>query len=168
MKRVKEHMVRTIKWLWMALLCGLCGAYAGDHNLQPAQALPAYGQECAACHLAYPPALLPAESWQRIMAGLSRHYGTDASLEAAQVQAIGRWLNSEAGTYKKVRAVPEQDRITRSDWFVREHRKVAPAVWQLPSVKSPAQCAACHTRAEVGSFRERELRRPAGMVGSFE
>lgn len=159
--------MRMIKLLWLAWLCGRAGANAGDHNLQPSQVLPLYGQECAACHLAYPPALLPSDSWQRIMGGLARHYGTDASLEAAQVQAIGQWLQGQAGTYKKLRTAPEQDRITRSDWFVREHRQVPAAVWQLASVQSPAQCAACHTRAEQGSFRERELQSPAGMSGRF-
>ena len=151
-----------------ALLFGAaCAAHAGGHKLQPSSALPAFGQECAACHVAYPPALLPAESWRRIMTGLSGHYGVDASLDAAQVQAIGQWLQSQAGTYKKVRTSPPQDRITRSDWFVREHRQVSPAVWRLASVQSPAQCNACHSQADQGRFGERELKSPAGMDGGF-
>ena len=28
--------------------------------------LPKYQQECAACHVAYPPGMLPADSWQRL------------------------------------------------------------------------------------------------------
>jgi hypothetical protein len=44
-----------------------------DGNLQPRLALPIYKQECAACHLAYPPGLLPARSWSRIMSGLDKH-----------------------------------------------------------------------------------------------
>ena len=166
MTPTKKNMVRIHWFLGLAMLCGV--AYAGSPKFQPVQALPVYAQECAACHLAYPPALLPAESWARVMAGLSRHYGTDASLEPGQVQAIGRWLQSEAGTGKKWGMAPTQDRITRSDWFVREHRKVAPEVWRLPGVQSPAQCGACHTRAGLGSFGERELRRPVGMKGGFQ
>ncbi len=150
-----------------ALLCAVGAAHAGRDKLQPAQALPMYGHECAACHVAYPPALLPADSWARIMGGLSQHYGVDASLDAAQVQTIGQWLQRQAGTYKKVRAQPPQDRITRSDWFVREHRQVAPEVWRLASVQSPAQCSACHTQAEQGRFGERGLQQPAGMRGGF-
>jgi hypothetical protein len=30
-------------------------------------------------------------------------------------------------------------------------------------VKSPANCGACHTQADRGSFREHELRAPAGL-----
>ena len=35
-------------------------------------------QECGECHMAFQPALLPAESWRRIMTGLSDHFGEDA------------------------------------------------------------------------------------------
>lgn len=125
---------------------------------------PAYTQECAACHVAYPPGLLPARSWQRIMSGLDRHYGTDASLDAATVQQLGAWLQSHAGTDKRVAEEPPQDRITRAAWFERKHRKVEAAVWQLPSVKSAANCAACHPGAEQGRFDNDELRIPAGLT----
>jgi hypothetical protein len=36
----------------------------------------------------------------------------------------------------------------------REHRKVSEAVWNRPSVKGPANCAACHTRADQGDYDE--------------
>ena len=49
-----------------------------------------------ACHVAYPPGLLPAASWQRLMANLPRHFGTDASLDAATAQASCRaWLDAQ-------------------------------------------------------------------------
>lgn len=150
--------LRTAFTLCLSLTTSL--TCAGSHDLSPRQALPAYTLECAACHTAYPPALLPAESWQRVMAHLSSHYGSDASLDAAQVQAITQWLQSQAGTTRKVRTAPPQDRITLSDWFVREHSKVRPELWRHSNVRSPAQCNACHTQAENGRFGERELRLP--------
>lgn len=140
---------------------------AHGHVFQSSQTLPLYRQECAACHVAYPPALLPAQSWQRIMQGLSDHYGVDASLDADQIQHIAQWLQGQAGSYRKVHGVPAQDRITQSDWFVRKHRKVTREVWRLPSVQGPTQCAACHAQAEQGRFDEHDLRRPAGMKGDF-
>lgn len=163
----KVDVVKVNFFMMMTLSCSLSVANAGNHDFKLAQALPAYRQECASCHVAYPRALLPVDSWQRIMAGLTRHYGTDASLDADQVQTIGQWLKGQAGTFTKVRDVPPEDRISRSDWFVREHRGVAPEVWQLASVKSPAQCGACHTQADQGRFNERELRTPTGMNGGF-
>ncbi|MBC5784714.1 diheme cytochrome c [Ramlibacter sp. USB13] len=122
--------------------------------------LPQYRSECAACHIAYPPGMLPAASWQRLMANLPQHFGTDASLDAATVQSISHWLQANAGTYKRVREEPPQDRITRSAWFQRKHDDVSPATWKLPAVKSPANCAACHTTADQGVFDEHRVRIP--------
>ncbi len=142
-------------------------ARADERGLQPQQMLPQYRQECAACHLAYPPGMLPARSWNRIMGGLDRHYGTDASLDAATVAQIGKWLEGNAGTYKRVSEAPPDDRITRSAWFGRKHRELDATVWRLASVKSAANCAACHGRAEQGRFGEHELRLPAGLPDRF-
>lgn len=125
-----------------------------------ASLLPKYQQECAACHVAYPPGMLPATSWQRLMGNLKNHYGTDASLDAATIKDLSVWLGTHAGTYKRVKEEPPQDRITRSAWFIRKHDEVAPATWKLPVVKSAANCAACHTRADQGEFNERDIRIP--------
>lgn len=163
---IRNAGLRTLPAL--ALLLGLTTAALADSgNLNPRQMLPAYQQECAACHLAYPAGLLPARSWDRIMSGLDQHYGTDASLDAATVQQIGQWLQAHAGTYKRVSAEPPQDRITESDWFLRKHRKLGAPVWQHASVKSAANCAACHSRAEQGSFDERELQFPRGLDARY-
>lgn len=122
--------------------------------------LPKYRKECSACHVAYPPGMLPAASWQRVMGNLQNHYGTDASLDAATLQELSGWLKAHAGTYKRVSASPPDDRITRSAWFIREHNEVPAATWKLPAVKSAANCAACHTQADQGDFRERNIRIP--------
>ena len=155
----------------MALLLGLSAlatAHADGQRAMPRDMPPAYQAECAACHTAYPPGMLPARSWQRIMAGLDRHYGTDASLDAATVRQLSGWLQTNAGTYRRVTEEPPQDRITRSAWFARKHRGVDdPAVWKLPSVKSAANCAACHTRADQGDFDDDSVRLPAGLPWRF-
>jgi Dihaem cytochrome c len=137
------------------------GVLAGDGDrAPPVPPLPAYQQECAACHVAYPPGMLPAASWQRVMNRLTRHYGTDASLDPAAVQAISTWLAANAGTYRRVREEPLEDRITRSAWFVREHDEVPTSAWKLPAVKSAANCVACHAQADKGDFNERNVRIP--------
>ncbi|MEZ5665424.1 MAG: diheme cytochrome c [Burkholderiaceae bacterium] len=147
----------------VALFLSTTAAWADGGRSMPASVPAAYVQECAACHTAYPPGLLPASSWQRIMDGLDRHYGTDASLDAATVKQIGSWLQTHAGTYRRVTEAPAQDRITRSAWFERKHRQIDAATWALPSVKSAANCAACHTRADQGDFDDDHLRFPAGL-----
>lgn len=155
-----------------AAVLGLCLAqwplaHADSKNLQPRQTLKSYQQECAACHLAYPPGLLPARSWNRVMTGLDKHYGTDASLDEATVKQISQWLQANAGTYKRVNEEPPQDRITRSAWFERKHRKIEPAVWKHASVKTAANCAACHTQAEQGNFDDDNLRFPTGLDARY-
>jgi Dihaem cytochrome c len=150
------------RWRNLLVIAGaaLSAAGARADRVAAAPPLPAYQQECGACHLAYPPALLPAASWRQLMNNLSQHYGTDASLDAATASAISAWLDAFAASGKRARETPPQDRITRAGWFVREHREVAPAVWQRPSIKSAAQCGACHGGAEQGRFDEHDIRIP--------
>ena len=129
----------------------------GDRRGPPLPLLPKYQQECASCHVAYPPGLLPAESWRRLMTGLPRHFGADASLDAASVKVLSNWLAANAGTYKRVREAPPDDRITRSAWFTRKHDEVSTATWKRPAVKSPANCSACHAQADQGDFNEHNV-----------
>lgn len=118
--------------------------------------------ECGSCHTPFAPALLPAPSWQRIMGNLSKHYGTDASLDTASTREIGQWLQANAGNGRRASEEPPQDRITKSAWFVRQHRpgEVPTDVWKRPSVGSPVNCGACHPAAAKGNFNEHDVRIP--------
>ncbi len=149
---------RALFGLLAALGFGQAALADGDRRMLPL--LPKYQQECAACHLAYPPGMLPAASWQRIMANLPKHYGTDASLDPATVGELSTWLGANAGTYKRVSEAPPQDRITTSAWFERKHRKLAPAVWKRAAIGSRANCAACHQGADKGRFDDDHVRIP--------
>jgi hypothetical protein len=131
---------------------------ADDHAAR-VPLLPAYRAECSACHVAYPPGMLPAASWARLLHGLPRHFGTDASLDPATVTQLSTWLAANAATGRRA-AEPPQDRITQSAWFVRKHREVPTSAWQRAAVKSPANCAACHGGAEQGNFDEHAVRIP--------
>ena len=148
----------------LALLLGtglVAASHAETGDAQAAQR-GKYQQECAACHIAYPPGMLPAASWQHLMGNLGKHFGTDASLDEASLRELGGWLKSNAGTYKRVSEEPPQDRITKSAWFLRKHRddEVPASVWKRASVGSASNCAACHTNAAKGNFNEHEVRIP--------
>lgn len=123
-----------------------------------------YLQECGACHLAYPPQMLSAASWRAVMEGLPRHFGTDASLEPALHADILRYLEENASNGNTFSASGKPLlRITETRWFVHEHGEELPAdIWRHPKVKSPTNCAACHTAADKGDFSERTLRLPNG------
>jgi hypothetical protein len=114
--------------------------------------------ECGSCHVAYPPRLLPAESWRAVMSGLSKHFGSDASVDVSSATEITDFLERNAG--KKRDAGPALLRITETRWFKREHDEVADRVWKNPKINSPANCAACHTQAESGNYSERNIRIP--------
>ena len=148
-------------WAVVVALVASHAALAGDDRRAPSVApLPKYKQECAACHVAFPPGMLPADSWRRLLGNLPHHYGTDASLDTATANELAAWLAANAGTYKRVREAPPEDRITRSAWFIRKHDEVPSAVWKRPAVKSAANCAACHTQADQGDFNEHTVRIP--------
>lgn len=160
---VKYAFIAT-KYIAILTLAGLLVSSAWADAKGPAvPPLPKYQAECAACHIAYPAGMLPAASWKRVMGSLDKHYGTDASLDEASVREISQWLQVNAATYKRVREEPPQDRISSSAWFVRKHDELDPGIWKQAAVKSAANCSACHTRADKGSFSEREIAFPKGL-----
>jgi hypothetical protein len=129
---------------------------------------PKLKEDCGACHVVYPPDMLPAESWRAIMAGLDKHFGSNASLDAAAVNEITAFLEKNADTGKKSHEAPGKNetmakpllRITETGRFKSEHREVAARHWKNPKVKSPSNCGACHTKAEEGDYNERYVKIP--------
>ncbi len=93
------------------------------------------------------------------MQNLPHHFGTDASLDEASVRELSRWLTANAGSSRRL-SEPPQDRITRTGWFAHEHDDIGAATWQLPAVKSPSNCMACHAQADKGDFSEHRVRIP--------
>jgi hypothetical protein len=143
----------------LGLLAVIPTAFA-ESNGRTIPLLPKYQQECSACHVAYPPTLMPSASWVRILSNLPNHFGVDASVDSTTLKEISGWVKAHAGTYKRVSEEPSQDRITRTAWFARKHDEVSAATWKLPAVKSAANCAACHSTADKGDFNEHNVRIP--------
>jgi hypothetical protein len=131
-----------------------------DDERMPAVKNALWQSECGSCHVAFPPRLLPAESWRAVMAGLDRHFGSDASLEPAVASEIGAFLEKNADGRRHAASTRPVLRITETRWFVREHDEVPARTWKNPKVKSAANCAACHTQAESGNFSEHGIRIP--------
>ncbi|RPH63988.1 MAG: cytochrome C [Burkholderiales bacterium] len=137
-------------------------AQAGDDDYFPPVTDKATLQECGSCHLAFPPSMLPAASWKRMMAGLEDHFGDDASVDAGTAATITRYLVRNAGDARDARrdgrllrgldpnAAPL--RITELPKWRREHRKVARSDWTSKEVGTKANCAGCHVDAAQGYF----------------
>jgi mono/diheme cytochrome c family protein len=150
----------------MVLVAGLAASAtvaAGDKRF--AVDHPLYQQECGSCHVAYPPQLLSAASWRAVMAGLGKHFGSDASVDAKSRDDILRFLESRAGRRDTERNGKPLLRITETRGFVHEHSEELPRdIWKHPAVKTPANCQACHSGAEKGDYAERSLRLPKGAM----
>ena len=129
-------------------------ARADDAARAPRVALlPSYQQECAACHMAYPPGMLPAAAWTRLMDNLPRHFGTDASLDPATVRELSIWLGTNAGGDRRGRAPPPEDRITRSALVRARARQVAAGGLEASCREEPRQLHGLPHPGRQGSFR---------------
>ena len=127
----------------------------------PSDAPKSYEAECGSCHMAYPPGLLSEKSWQNVMGSLGKHFGTDASLDQKEQLEITNWLKANAATRQKYTELAPENRITKTSWFIRKHDEVRADVWKRPSIKSAANCGACHTTAAEGIFSEKSVKVPA-------
>jgi hypothetical protein len=143
----------------VAALAVVARAAAGEHARRPGGEAreglggqpvdPIYAKECGACHLAYPPSLLPAASWRKVMSGLDRHFGQDAELDEATRSRLERWLVDGAGA---ARGGEAPVRISEASWFRREHREASARVGKGRPAASFADCAACHSGAARWAF----------------
>jgi nitrate/TMAO reductase-like tetraheme cytochrome c subunit len=127
----------------------------------PSDAPKSYEAECASCHMAYPPGLMGQKSWQNIMSGLDKHFGTDASLDSKTQTEITLWLIKNAAKKEKYSVLAPENRITKTSWFISKHDEVRADVWKRVGVKSPANCSACHADAAKGDFNEDRVRIPS-------
>lgn len=126
---------------------------------------PTYRDECGSCHVPYPAALLSADSWRAMMAGLDKHFGSDATLDAETAADITRYLVAHAGRRDTLGADGKPLlRITDTRWFRKEHRDghdgITPGLLRSAAVKSPANCGACHRSAAEGDYSEDNIRLP--------
>jgi len=163
MKEIRpHHLFDAVVWTAASMFLVLLAvheAHAGEHRYDNANAV--YRAECGSCHVAYPPELLSAPSWNRVLTTLDKHYGTDASVDAGALKSIREFVVPRAGDKRRTEpaATADTPRITTSAWFVKEHGKVTQR-WTDPKIKSAANCGACHSQAAQGDFSESTLRVP--------
>lgn len=169
-----------MKRFGIALLLGICSplTLAGGNELTPAES-PATGKhqrpviaadaaliwrnECSGCHMAFPPGLLPGAAWAAHMDTLDNHFGTKVSLGAREEEKIRRFLmlvssNNHRPVEGQITA-EEPPRITQTRWFKRQHRQVGAEAFTQGAVRSPANCAGCHSAIGRGSYRRAKVRR---------
>lgn len=128
-----------------------------------------YDEECSSCHNAFSPTLLPAASWEKVMAGLDDHFGDDASLPEETSSEILEWLRASSAerafsepSKKILRSVGANlpTRITETPYWKEKHSKIKKDVYSRKAVSSRTNCAACHPGASRGTFEDREISIP--------
>ena len=145
-----------------ALVLGRAQA-GGRHYFAPVNN-PVVKEECGSCHLAFAPSMLPASSWQRMMANLKDHFGDDASVDPKTAAVITDYLVANAAdkggqrySDKLLRGVSVANaplRITELPKWTKEHRKVPDWEWKHKDVRTKANCTACHADAALGYYDE--------------
>lgn len=130
-----------------------------------------YKTECGGCHLAFPPSMLPAASWQGMMGTLSEHFGDNAELDKATADQITAFLDENAAgeargeyalrSWRATRGLAPPMRITETDYFLGQHHEIpAKMVAGNPDVVSFSRCETCHRGADQGDFNEDGVRIP--------
>jgi hypothetical protein len=176
---MRQHLPKLLTLLVAAGISGWL--FASDHERgeehegRESRSLPAvdnktWRAECGSCHIPYPPAMLPERSWRKLMTGLDRHFGENASLDAAAQKEIANFLAANAADRGDSRrgsrvaaSIPATQtplRITETAWFERKHDELAAAVWKRQSIGTRANCVACHADAAKGNFDEHGVRIP--------
>ena len=167
---MRQHLPKLVTLIVAAGTSGWLFASGGEGHGLPIVDHKAWRQECASCHTAFHPGLLPERSWRKLMDGLDRHFGENAGLDAASRKAITDFLAANAADRLDARrarkiaaSIPAGQaplRISESPWFVRKHDELSAAVWQRKSIGSRANCGACHPDADKGGFSEHDIRIP--------
>lgn len=169
----------TRKLLQLAVLIGTVTTtgwlLADGHESREGKSLPQlthpkWKAECGSCHQVYHPGLLPERSWRKMMSGLDKHFGENATLDTVTQKEITEFLaansadrSSSRRSAKVAQSIPAQSaplRISETAWFIRKHDEVRADVWKRPKVGSPANCIACHGGAEQGDFSESRIKIP--------
>jgi len=131
----------------------------------------AWKNECADCHDAFHPTLLPAASWMKIMAGLDDHFGDAVTLDETARREIEAFLVSASAERSTTEAskkllysidgLPDAlIRITDVPYWKEKHSEIKDEVFKRESVVAKSNCSACHPWAEAGSFEDRDISIP--------
>lgn len=142
---------------------------ATAHAADSAEAL--HKKECGSCHTPYQAYFLPAASWEKVMAGLSKHFGENAELAAEDQAAIKQYLVANAADHtsdkrgsrvmKSLAGHESPMRLTEVPYIINKHHEVPKSVFaNNPQLKNLSNCGACHPRAAAGNYDENEVKIP--------
>ena len=105
-----------------------------------------YLENCATCHLAVPPEVLPTQTWQRVLQD-SQHYGVKIKpLVDPPRLLVWNYLRTFSRPLNKEEEIPFRTQDSR--FFKALHPKV-----KLPNPANLSSCISCHPSANEFNFR---------------
>ncbi len=127
-------------------------------------------EECGECHLAFHPTLLPERSWRLMMQQQENHFGEDLGYDKETIDEILSFLVTNAAETGLTEAAHEINtsipltvsplRLTETMFWKKKHDEISKKYWDSETIKSKANCAACHLDAKTGWFEDSNMRLP--------
>lgn len=164
---VPRRLLRV--YLGVMLAVGVTEAQSATVPVDGAEAL--HKKECGACHTPYQAYFLPAASWEKIMAGLNKHFGENAEFGVEDQAAITQYLKTNAADHTKNKrgervmaslggkAAPLQ--LTEIPYIIKMHHEVPKKIFvNNPQLKSLSNCGVCHPGAAAGDYDEDRVKIP--------
>ena len=106
-----------------------------------------YLENCAGCHVALPPEVMPTETWRQLLLD-PQHYGRQLQLPVGPPRIlIWNYLRDFSRPHTKEEEIPY--RLPQSRYFKALHPRV-----KLPRPTSVGTCLTCHPSADRYNFRQ--------------
>lgn len=170
MKKAMQFLILVSTITATSALLASGGIDGGGGNAMSPVSNEKWKVECSGCHMLYHPGLLPERSWLKMMNGLDKHFGENASLDAATHTEITNFLatnSADKSTNRRSNRIDQSIpnnvtplRITETRYFTSKHDEVSASIFKRKSIGSAANCIACHKSAEKGDFSESQIRIP--------
>ncbi|HKM61312.1 MAG TPA: cytochrome b/b6 domain-containing protein [Acidisphaera sp.] len=155
----------------LAVAIAVAGGLGGAAGIAALAALPArgvppptvdpvYAEQCGGCHLAFPPSLAPAATWNTVLDHMDSHFGENPGLPPDMIAHFRAYLDANDASHwdtlpAHVLRIPAPGgslRITDTPGWKRIHRAIPSATFTSPPVYHRSHCEACHGDAATGRF----------------
>lgn len=133
---------------------------------------PLFYQECGDCHKTYPPFMLPHDSWERLMDGLDEHFNeriTELNISKSSRASIRAYLYANSAEHssreiacKMLKSIGQHHPISTSKviYWRETHADIDSKVYKRDSIKSRANCSACHKDFESANMDDVNIHIP--------
>ncbi len=106
-----------------------------------------YLENCATCHIALPPEVLPMETWRRLLQEPEQHYGKELERITGPSLLI-MWDYLRTFSRPLGAKEPTPYRVSESRFFKALHPRV-----KFPQSVNPAGCVTCHPGVAQHNYR---------------